>query len=256
MTLNGKITLVTGGGSGIGRAGSLAFAAAGASVMVVDINGEAAAATAAMIRADGGQADATAADVSRSDQVQAYVAATLARFGRIDCFFNNAGIEGVVAPIVDYPEEMFDRVLAVNVRGVFLGLKYVLPVMIRQGAGSVVNTASVAGVVGAPGTSAYSASKHAIVGLTRSAAGEVGRAGVRVNAVCPSAIQTRMVDSLTQMLNPENPEAVRAQFVARNPTGRFGQPEEVAQVAAYLLSDAASFVNGVAMLIDGGRTAV
>jgi NAD(P)-dependent dehydrogenase (short-subunit alcohol dehydrogenase family) len=256
MTLTGKVALVTGGGNGIGQATCLALAAAHASVMVVDINAAAAAATAKTILDSGGQAASVAADVSRAAEVQAYVQQTLERFGRIDCFFNNAGIEGVVAPLIEYPEEMFDRVLAVNVMGVFLGLKHVLPHLIRQGSGSVINTASVAGVVGSPNMGAYSASKHAIVGLTRTAAGEVGRFGVRVNAVCPSAIQGRMMESLEQQLNPADPAAVHRQFVARNPTGRYGLPEEVAQAVVFLASDAASFVNGVAMVIDGGRTAV
>jgi NAD(P)-dependent dehydrogenase (short-subunit alcohol dehydrogenase family) len=187
--------------------------------------------------------------------VQGYVRQTVERLGRIDIFLNNAGIEGIVAPVAEYPEDIFDQVLAVNLKGVFLGLRYVLPVMLAQGAGSIINMASVAGVVGAPGMCAYSASKHAIVGLTRTAAAEVGRQGVRVNAVCPSAIQTRMMGALEEMLSPGQPEKIRAQFVARNPLGRYGQPEEVAQVILCLASDAASFVNGVAMLVDGGRTA-
>jgi len=252
----GKVALISGGGAGIGQAACLAFAQAGASVMVVDINAEAAAATAAMVRSAGGTAESFSADVSRAAEVQAYVAHTLDALGRIDFFFNNAGIEGVIAPIVDYPEEVFDRVLAVNLKGVFLGLKFVLPHLIQQGSGAVINMASVAGVVGSAGMSAYSASKHAIIGLTRTAAAEVGRSGVRVNAICASAVQTRMIGSLEKMINPENPEAVHAQFIARNPMGRYGQPEEIAQVVVYLASPAASFVNGVAMLVDGGRTAI
>ena len=251
-----KVALITGGGGGIGQAAGLAFAQAGASVLVVDLNAEAAAATAAMIRSAGGAAESFSADVSRASEVQAYVARALETFGRLDFFFNNAGIEGVIAPTIDYPEEVFDRVLAVNLKGVFLGLKYVLPHLIQQGSGAVINMASVAGVVGSAGMSAYSASKHAIIGLTRTAAAEVARSGVRVNAVCASAVETRMINSLEKMINPENPQAVHAQFVARNPMGRYCQPEEVAQVVVYLASPAASFVNGIAMMVDGGRTAI
>ena len=157
---------------------------------------------------------------------------------------------------MEYPDEVFDRVMAINLKQVFLGLKYVLPHMVKMGSGSVVNASSVGGVVGAPGLCAYSASKHAIIGLTRTAAAEVAQCGVRVNAICPSAIQTRMIDSLASMYAPVDPDSVRDQFIARNPTRRYGLPEEVAQVVLFLSSEAASFVNGEALMIDGGRTAV
>ena len=256
MTLKGKVALVTGGGSGIGKATCLAFANAGARVFTVDIDMDAAIATRDEIRASGGEAEACRADVSQAPDVQAYVSKAIRQFGNIDCFFNNAGIEGIVAPTSEYPEELFERVIAINLMGAFLGLKYVLAHMVARGSGSIINAGSVAGVVGAPGLCAYSASKHAILGLTRTAAAEVGRSGVRVNAICPSAIQTRMIDSLAQMYAPEDPDSVRETFVARNPTGRFGLPEEVAEVVLFLASDAASFVNGEALMIDGGRTAV
>lgn len=256
MSLKSKVALVTGAGNGIGRAACLAYAAAGAHVLAVDIDGAAALATRAAIRATGGEAEAHRADVSQAGEAQAYSQEAIRHFGRIDCFFNNAGIEGVVASTMEYPEDVFDRVMAINLKGVFLGLKYVLPHMVENNSGSVVNAASVGGVVGAPGLCAYSASKHAIIGLTRTAAAEVAQYGVRVNAICPSAIETRMIDSLASMYAPDDPDSVRNQFVARNPTRRYGLPEEVAQVVLFLTSDAASFVNGEALMIDGGRTAV
>jgi NAD(P)-dependent dehydrogenase (short-subunit alcohol dehydrogenase family) len=252
----GKVALVTGGGSGIGQAACKAFAQAGAQVMVVDINGPAAEATAEAVRALGASAQAATADVSNSAEVQGYVAATMKAFGRIDAFFNNAGIEGQISPIAEYDEANWDRVIATNLKGTFLGLRHVLPVMIAQQSGSIVNSASVAGTVGAPGMAAYAASKHAIIGLTRTAAGEVGRQGVRVNAICPGPIQTRMMQSLAEKLNPAEPVAVVRANTARNPMGRYGEPDEVARVVVFLASDEAAYVNGAAWLIDGGRTAI
>ena len=256
MNLTGKIALVTGGGNGIGRAACLAFAQAGAKVVVVDVSQPAAEATAADVRALGSAALAVPADVSQSADVRAYVAAALEVYGRIDAFFNNAGIEGRVTPLAEFDEAEFDRVLAVNVRGTFLGLRHVLPVMLAQQSGSIINAASVAGTVGAPGLGAYCASKHAILGLTRTAAGEVGRQGVRVNAVCPGPIETRMMQSLAEQLNPAEPLAVVRANTARNPLGRYGTPDEVARVVVFLASDEAAYVNGAAWLIDGGRTAI
>jgi len=256
MKMEGKIALVTGGGNGIGQAACLEFARQGAKVMVVDIDAGAAEGTARSIREMGGEAQAFRADVSQSSQVQAYVEHTVATFGRIDAFFNNAGIEGVITPLAEYSEELWDKVMDVNLKGSFLGLRYVLPVMIAQKKGAIVNTASVAGTVGAPGMAAYSASKHAIIGLTRTAAGEVGKQGVRVNAVCPGPINTRMIHSLEAMINPDDPASVAKFNTSRNPMGRYGEPEEIARVVVFLASDEADYVNGVAWLIDGGRTAV
>lgn len=251
----GKVALVTGGGGGIGRATCLEFARNGANVVVVDINAELASQTAAEVQALGARAEFAQADVSRSRDVQNYVSVALARFGQIDIFFNNAGIEGEIAPIPEYSEETFDRVLAVNLKGAFLGLKYVLPEMLKRNRGSIVNTSSNSGMQGAFGFAGYVASKHGIIGLTRVAALEVGKRGVRVNAVCPGPIDTRMMRSIERLSNPANPAEVTDQVIARNPLGRYGEPEEVARVVAFLGSDEASYVNGAIWTIDGGRTA-
>ncbi len=256
MKMEGKIALVTGGGNGIGQAACLEFARQGAKVMVVDIDAAAAEKTAAVIREMGGEAGSFQADVSQSSQVQAYVQHTLATFGRIDCFFNNAGIEESSRRPDEYRRgTLGSRVMGVNLKGSFLGLRYVLPVMIAQKKGTVVNTASVAGTVGSPGMAAYSASKHAIIGLTRTAAGEVGRQGVRVNAVCPGPVNTRMIHSLEQMINPDDPAAVAKFNTSHATDGRYSEPEEIAVVVFWhrMRSD---YVNGVAWLIDGGRTAI
>jgi NAD(P)-dependent dehydrogenase (short-subunit alcohol dehydrogenase family) len=256
MDFSGKVALITGAGNGIGRAAALAFAGRGAKVMAVDRDADAAARTADTIRQQGGGARHHVADVTRSADVQAYVKAALEAYGRIDCFFNNAGIEGKLAAIVDMDEAVFDEVLGVNVKGVFLGLRGVLPVMLAQKSGAVVNTASVAGLVGTPGMAAYVASKHAVIGLTKSAAGEVARAGVRVNAVCPGPIDTRMIHAIEAQLDPANPAAVEARYQAALPLGRYGTPEEVANVVLFLCSDLAGNVSGAQYVIDGGRTSI
>ena len=255
MDFTNKVAVITGGANGIGRATALAFAQAGAKLVLVDRDATAGEATLGAIRQHGGEARFVSADVTRSADVQRYVAAALEAYGRIDCFFNNAGIEGKVAPIVDYDEAMFDAVIGVNVKGVFLGMRHVLPVMLRQKAGAVVNTASVAGLVATPGMPAYVASKHAVIGLTKTAAGEVARHGVRVNAVCPGPIDTRMIHSLESQLDPANPKSVNQRYQAAIPTGRYGTPEEVASVVLFLCSDLAANVTGAQWVVDGGRTA-
>jgi NAD(P)-dependent dehydrogenase (short-subunit alcohol dehydrogenase family) len=252
MDFTGKVAVVTGGGNGIGRAVALGFAQRGAKVLVVDRDAEAAAAVAFEI---GKAAAYQAADVTRAAEVAAYVQAALDRFGRIDCFHNNAGIEGKVAHTAEYDEAMFDAVMAVNVKGVFLGLRHVLPVMLRQGSGAVVNTASIAGLVGTPGMPAYVASKHAVIGLTKVAAGEVGPQGIRVNAVCPGPIATRMIADIAKQVSPNHPESVEANYTAGIPLRRYGTPEEVANTVLFLCSDLASNITGAQYVVDGGRTA-
>lgn len=206
-------------------------------------------ATERMIVEAGGDAQFVAADVSRAEDVRAYVDVALSRNGRIDCFFNNAGIEGRIAPIQEMDEESFDRVIAVNLRGVFLGLRHVLPVMIRQGGGAVVNTASTAGLRGSANVAPYVASKHGVVGLTRAAAVDFGQYGVRVNAVYPGPVATRMMESIDaqrRALAPAKPPAS---------TAAFARVEDIANIVVFLLSDLASNVHGTCYPTDGGRTA-
>ena len=255
MNFTGKVALVTGGGGGIGRATCLAFAARGAKVVVVDFDPQIGEDTVSAVHAAGGDARFVQADVTKSADVRNYVKAAMNAYGRIDCFFNNAGIEGKVVPIQEYDEDVFDAVIAVNLKGVFLGLRHVLPVMLKQGGGAVVNTASIAGMVGTAGMSAYVASKHAVMGLTKVAAAEVGKSGIRVNAICPGPIDTRMVQDLAKQVSPNNPGAVQERYGASLPLGRYGTADEVANILLFLSSDLASNITGAQYPIDGGRTA-
>ncbi|MFN8618272.1 MAG: glucose 1-dehydrogenase [Dehalococcoidia bacterium] len=251
----GKVIVITGAAGGIGRATAERFAQEGASVVAVDLPGTGLDETVSLVEAAGASALAVPADVSRSAEVERYAAAAKSRFGGVDYFFNNAGIEGWVGPTTQYPEEIFDKVIAVNLKGVFLGIKYIVPLLVERGGGAIVNTASVAGLSGTPSIFAYGASKHAVVGMTRSAALEFGPRGIRTNAICPSPIETRMMRALERGINPDEPEQVHQSMAAGNPMGRYGEPAEVAAFVAFLCSKDASYLNGGIFPIDGGSRA-
>ena len=251
----GKRVVITGAGGGIGAATAVAFSAAGARLLVVDRDEEAGREVVSRISATGGEAYFHAADVANEASVAGYVAAAVECLGGVDVFFNNAGIEGKIVPIAETSAEDFDRVIAINLRGMFLGMREVLRVMLPAKSGSIINNASVSGLRGAAGMSAYIASKHGILGLTKTAALEVASLGIRVNAICPGPIETRMMHSIEALTNPEDPGKVADQVLARNPTGRYGKPEEVAEAVMFLASEAALYINGVALPVDGGRMA-
>jgi len=249
----GRVAVVTGGAGDIGRAAAAAFTGAGASVVLVDVAEQRLNdACAEIAEATGGDVMVVEADVRDAAGTRRYLDATLARFGRIDVLFNNAGIEGRPAALAECPEELFDEVMSINVRGVFLGLRHVLPVMLRARRGSIVNTASIASFVAHARRGPYSASKHAILGLTKAAAVEVAGTGVRVNAICPGPVDTRMSRTIASDLNPADPAAAFERVNARTPEGRYASPDEIASVVRFLASDAASYVNGAAWLVDGG----
>ena len=242
-----KVALVTGGGSGIGRATALTFAREGARVVVSDVVAEAGQETVRLIAEAGGEARFVAADVSRAAEVEALVAGCIDAYGRLDCAHNNAGIEGPGAQTVDYDEAAWERVIAINLTGVWLCMKYEIPAMLKHGGGAIVNTSSAAGLLGFRGGSAYVASKHGVLGLTKTAALEYAKAGLRVNAVCPGAIDTPMMGRITGH-RPQRAE----RMAASEPVGRMGSPQEIAEAVVWLCSDAASFVTGHAMSVDGG----
>lgn len=248
--VQGKIALVTGGGSGIGRAAALALAKEGAKVAVSDVVVAGGEETVRMITAAGGEAIFITADVAKAAEVEALIKKVVEIYGRLDCAFNNAGIEGEMTTTVDCSEENFDRTIAVNLKGVWLCMKHEIPQMLRQGGGAIVNTASVAGLVGFQGLSAYVASKHGVNGLTKTAALEYAKQGIRVNAVCPGVIHTPMLDRLFT-----GQPGVGETIAAMEPVGRMGKPEEIAAAVVWLCSDAASFVTGLPMAVDGGLIA-
>jgi NAD(P)-dependent dehydrogenase (short-subunit alcohol dehydrogenase family) len=248
MLLKAKTALITGAGAGIGRAAALAFAREGARLVLADITG--ADETAKMVSAAGGIATAFNCDVSSRAEVERLVAEAIRTCSRIDCALNNAGIESRICKTADITEEEFDHQIAVNLKGVWLCLKYELPHMLKQGGGAIVNTSSGAGMAGAPGWSAYSAAKHGVVGITRCAAVEYARAGVRINAICPGPIDSPM----GKRIAADNP-GYGDMLIAHSPNGRLGRPEEVAEAAIWLCSDAASLINGAILAVDGGTSA-
>ena len=251
-----RTAIVTGGAGGIGRAVSLGLARAGAYVVVADMDRAGGEATVESIAEAGGSARFVPADVTTPEAHAACVQVALGKSGRIDIFMNNAGWQGAVAPITDYDPAIFDKVMAVNVRGVFLGLQAVLPVMIAQGAGAVVNTASLGSHVPARGLAPYIASKHAVLGLTKTAAVEVARKGVRVNAVCPGPVDTEMLRDIEAGQSPDDAETLRRKRAASIPDGRYAEAEEVADLMLYLVSDKSRHITGQGIHINGGAHAI
>jgi NAD(P)-dependent dehydrogenase (short-subunit alcohol dehydrogenase family) len=258
VRLAGKVAIITGGAGGIGRAAGRLFVEEGARVLLVDL--DAAALRDAVESIGGESASYAVADVTEPEQVEHFVQTAVERYGGVDIFLANAGTEGRPGPIPDSPVENFDRVMAVNVRGVWLGLKYVIPAMRQRGGGSIVITSSTAGIGGRAGGSAYVTSKHAVIGLMRSAAMECAPLGIRVNTVNPAAIETRMMRSIEEMIaenrggGSEMIEQIKASLAATIPLGRYGQPEEVARMMLFLASDESSYCTGGVYMVDGGMS--
>jgi len=248
-----KIVIVTGAASGLGLASARRLAEEGAKLVLVDLKEDALKEVASTLK-PGGQATVVAADVSDPEQVRAYVRRAVETYGRIDGFFNNAGIEGKQNLTEDFGNDEFDKVVGINLNGVFYGMAEVLKVMRAQGSGAIVNTASVGGIRGVGNQSGYAASKHGVVGLTRNSAIEYGQYGIQINAIAPGAIMTPMVENSLRQVGGDDWEKVGRDFVEPNPMKRFGKPEEVAALVAFLLSGEAAFINGAVITIDGGQS--
>ncbi len=249
MKLTNKVALITGAGSGMGRAAALLFAREGAKIAAIDVNQASAEDTVKQIKTAGGSAFAFRADVSKAEDAKAMVEATVSRLGIPNVLYNNAGIEGEGGFLAQLSEEGFDRVIAINLRGVWLGMKYALPHMIKNGGGSIINTASIAGMVAVKGAAAYCAAKAGVIALTRVGAMEYGRYNIRVNAICPGAIDTPMVARISGEGGMSQQATSRISLL-----GRIGRPEEIAQTALFLASDDSSFATGAPFIIDGGWT--
>ncbi|MGI9336681.1 MAG: SDR family NAD(P)-dependent oxidoreductase [Gammaproteobacteria bacterium] len=251
--LTGKTAIITGAAGGIGVAAVKRFVAEGARVLAVDIDESALSNALDGVQDD--RASAMVADVTKAHDMAACVDAAVSRYDKLDIALLNAGIEGQVTPITEYPEDMFDRVLAINVRGVWLGLKYAMRAMTLAGGGSIVITSSIAGVRGRQGICAYVASKHAVVGLMRTAALEGAGANIRVNTVNPAPVDTRMIRSLEVGFDPDDPDSVRRRYVDASPMKRYATPDEAANLMLFLASDESSHCTGSTYMLDGGRTA-
>ena len=243
MRFTGKSVVITGATGGLGRAAAQRFYDEGANIALVDLQQKDIDALLQTFDADSKRIIGIEADVSKDTDVKNYVKETMATFGRIDTLFNNAGIEGSISSLEDYEEEIFDRVVQVNIKGVWLGMRYCADAMRKSGGGSIINTASAAGLMATPSLIAYGASKHAVIGMTKSASIELAPAGIRVNAVCPGVINTRMMRSIEEQTIPDNPEEYVKAVSEKTPLGRYGEPEEVAGLVAFLASDEATSVS-------------
>lgn len=250
--LQGKVVLVTGGGSGIGRASAIILSQAGAKLIIADAVDQGGKDTVAMVREAGGEAIFIKTDVSQPDQVESLVKQILEKFGQLDCAVNCAGVVGKTVPLNEQEVSEFDRVIGINLKGVFLCMKYEIAAMLKQGSGSIVNIASVLGLVASPGTGVYSASKHGVIGLTKSAALDNARTGIRINAICPGTIETPMA---SRFYEEAGLSLLSSQEFSRIPIGRMGRPEEIAQAVKWLCSPASSYVTGISLPVDGAITA-
>jgi len=251
--LDGKVAIITGGAGGIGAAAATRFVAEGAKVMLVDL--DKLALEKIVERLGNNTASYCVADVADATDTSKYVTATIEQYGGVDIYLANAGIEGQVSPIADYDEAVFDRVMSVNIKGVWLGIKHLFPVMEQRGGGSIVITSSTQGVRGSSGLSAYNTSKHAVIGLMRSTAIEGAKNKIRVNTVNPSPVETRMMRSLEAGFSPEDTQGTHDRIAASIPLQRYGEPEDIANVMLFLASDESSFLTGGVYMADGGTTA-